>query len=187
METLRPQPKVRQESPLSLRAPEPEDLDFLYRYENAPERFCEGTATRPLSRHALREFIAIQGHGEATDDQLRLIVQTNADGGPVGCVDFYRVDHIQGTGCIGLGIFPAEQQGKGYGRLALGMGVDFAYDSYNLRALLAEILEGNERSLHLFAQAGFSQVGRLPRWFRSGEGQVHDMLLFQHSRPGGRG
>ena len=62
-----------------LRAPEPEDLDFLLQLENESEAMEAGTpATGPYSRFQLKRYIAQNTNDLYTDRELRLMIGLSA-------------------------------------------------------------------------------------------------------------
>ena len=59
-----------------LRAPEPEDLEVMYRMENLPEMWAVSNATVPYSRYVLRRYIENCRNDIYADRELRLMIQT---------------------------------------------------------------------------------------------------------------
>ncbi|MDD2552160.1 MAG: GNAT family N-acetyltransferase, partial [Dysgonamonadaceae bacterium] len=50
--------KFLENNTLSLRAPEPEDLEVLYKWENDTDIWQYGTAISPYSKFILKQYIA---------------------------------------------------------------------------------------------------------------------------------
>ncbi len=165
---------------IALRAPEPEDLEYLYSYENAPERYAEGTVVRPVSRYQLRAFVE---SGGGDDEQLRLLAYRPDDRVRVGCLDFFRMDGVQRTSYLGLGIFPPGLRGLGYGRATLRAGLRYAFGVLGLRALAVEVMTSNAPTLALFEAEGFGRVGLLPEWHRTPDGLLHDVVVMTRGAP----
>ncbi|PID90817.1 MAG: hypothetical protein CSA97_00940 [Bacteroidetes bacterium] len=168
-------------SAIALRALEPEDLEYLYTYENAPERYREGTVVYPVSRYQLRAFVE---NGGGDGEQLRLIGYRPGDDSQVGCLDFFRMDRVQRTGYLGIGIFPPYLRGKGYGCTLLQAGLNYGFGVLGLRAIAVEVMARNTVALALFEGEGFERVGLLPQWFRTPDGSLHDVVvLLRRSAP----
>lgn len=70
---------------VTLRAPEPADLDCLYRWENDPAQWRNTLSPVPLSRHLLWHYLESYDGNIATAGQLRMIIV--ADGVTAGTVD----------------------------------------------------------------------------------------------------
>ena len=67
---------------ISLRAPEPEDLDILYIWENNPEIWKVFGTVVPFSRFVLKQYLDNAGKDIFETRQLRLIIQLNKGKGP---------------------------------------------------------------------------------------------------------
>ncbi len=63
-----------QNKTVCLRAPEPEDLELLYSWENNPEWWEIGNTLAPYSRYLLKEYIAESHRGIFDLKQLRLMI-----------------------------------------------------------------------------------------------------------------
>jgi RimJ/RimL family protein N-acetyltransferase len=88
-------------------------------------------------------------------DPATLLLVAEAGGEPVGQV---RVDRRgDGVGTVSIAVTP-EARGRGHARRMLA--ALHARDDLGVATLCALVLEGNERSLGLFAAAGYREVGR---------------------------
>lgn len=82
-----------------LRAPEPEDLDCFYRWENDTDLWRFGATTSPFSRYALKEYIAAITQDIYQTNQLRFIIEDRQSGLPAGTIDLYDFEpHHRRTG-----------------------------------------------------------------------------------------
>ena len=70
-----------------LRAPEPEDLDLLFRLENDPTVWTVSSCHMPYSRYALKQYILTCQNDFFAEKQLRLMVQP-AVGGQAEAIEF---------------------------------------------------------------------------------------------------
>jgi len=68
---------------ISLRAPEPEDLDLLYLWENNTEVWQISGTLVPFSRYVLKQYLENAGKDIYEMKQLRLIIQLNSNKRPV--------------------------------------------------------------------------------------------------------
>ena len=69
-----------QNKTVCLRAPEPEDLELLYSWENNPEWWEIGNTLAPYSRYLLKEYIAESHRGIFDLKQLRLMIDLCSTG-----------------------------------------------------------------------------------------------------------
>ena len=76
-----------QNKTVCLRAPEPEDLELLYSWENNPEWWEIGNTLAPYSRYLLKEYIAESHRGIFDLKQLRLMIDLCSTGATVGMLD----------------------------------------------------------------------------------------------------
>ncbi|MFZ4456421.1 MAG: GNAT family N-acetyltransferase [Bacteroidales bacterium] len=148
-----------------LRAPEPEDLETLYRWENDTTLWQYGNTLNPLSRFALREFIASCSENIFETKQTRMMVIDKANNQPIGAVDLYELDPFHQR--IGIGVFiDVEFQKQGFAKEALGLMKNYCFDLLQLHQLFAHIPENNRASLALFKSSGFQESGVLKGWIR---------------------
>lgn len=162
---------------ISLRAPEPEDLELLYQWENNPEWWNLGSTLVPFSRFQLKEYIA-EAHRDIFDiKQLRLMVDLIDEGKTIGMVDLYDFDPHHRRAGVGILIDPAFQK-KGLGSEALTLLVIYAFSFLKLHQLYAHISVDNEASKVLFTRCNFVQTGVLKDWITTKEGYV-DVITMQ--------
>lgn len=161
---------------LSLRALEPEDLDFLYRWENDSSIWGEGSMIPPFSRYDLKNYIA-NATDIFTSRELRLIVEENASRRQVGVVDLFDFEPIAQR--VELGILIDEVvRGRGYAKETLEMVVRYVFDYLRCHQIMAKVNAKNEPSLKLFQEMNFTQAGKLTDWVRDGD-DWSDCVLFQ--------
>ena len=143
-------------TPMTLRALEPDDLEFLYALENDRHIWGVSDTLAPVSRHALREYLA-----HATADffevrQLRLVLE--AEGQAVGVVDLFGFEPLHQRAGVGITVLAAARQ-KGYARQALELLKIHARDVLRLHQIYATVGADNRASLALFRAAGFRRGG----------------------------
>ena len=67
---------------IRLRAPEPEDLEVMFRFENATDVWEMSNTTGPYSRFQLKQYIEQTQNDLFADRQLRLMIENgNRQGG----------------------------------------------------------------------------------------------------------
>ena len=82
-----------EENGIKLRAPEPEDLDCMFRFENIVDLWDISNTTGPYSRFHLKQYIEQTQNDLFTDRQLRLMIE-NSDRQVVGIVDICNFDPL---------------------------------------------------------------------------------------------
>lgn len=152
-----------------LRALEPDDLDFLFALENDPDVWGVSDTLAPVSRHALREYLAHAAADFYVVRQLRLVVTTEGNGPAVGVVDLFAFDPLHQRAGVGITLL-ARQRRHGYARQALELLKTHAREVLRLHQLHATVDAGNRASLKLFRAAGFRRVGTRRAWLRTAHG-----------------
>lgn len=162
---------------VSLRAPEPDDLDFLFILENDPDAADSGLATAPVSRRQMWDYINSYSADIYAAGELRLVVVDNDSGRAVGAVDLCDFSPRDRRAFVGIAI-ASEYRRLGFGRAALSLVCAYAADTLGLHSLAASVAADNSASRALFAACGFRTCGRLRSWVRRGTGYI-DAQMFQ--------
>jgi diamine N-acetyltransferase len=159
---------------ITLRAPEPEDLDVLYRWENDERVWLASNHSRPLSKNAIQLFIE-SINDIFTDKQVRFMI--DCDGESVGCVDLFDYEPLHQRACIGI-MIDNRFEGRGFAGDALNKLKEYAFSQLGLHQLYCTIAATNERSISLFKKCGFQQTGTRIDWLRINREWI-DELTFQ--------
>ncbi|GAA3975088.1 GNAT family N-acetyltransferase [Hymenobacter antarcticus] len=154
---------------ITLRALEPDDLEFLYALENDRDIWGVSDTLAPVSRHALRQYLA-----HATEDfyvvrQLRLVITTEIGSPAVGVIDLFDYDPLHQRTGVGITIL-ASQRRHGYAQQALELLKNYARQVLRLHQLYATVGDDNKASMKLFRAAGFRRVGTRQAWLRTAAG-----------------
>lgn len=163
---------------VTLRAPEPEDLDFLYLLENDPDVIAGGNTPAPVSRQQLWTYIQNYSADIFAMGELRLVVVDNSTGQAVGTVDISSFSPHDRNGYVGIAI-AAPYRGRGLGAAALKLLCRYAAVNIGMHTLVAAVAEDNHVSRSLFASCGFRTCGRLRSWIRRGDAHRCDAQLYQ--------
>lgn len=166
---------------IRLRAPEPSDLDVLYRWENDATQW-HNSLTAPLtSRHALWRYIDGYSGDLTADGSLRMMIETASESAAacaVGTIDLCDYDQRNRTVWISIYI-DRHYRGTGIGGAALRQAMTLAADACGIRMAGAMISADNLASQALFARAGFTCTGSLPGWILTEGGQTcTDLKIF---------
>ncbi|MDR1544569.1 MAG: GNAT family N-acetyltransferase [Prevotellaceae bacterium] len=165
---------------ISLRAVEPEDLEFLYKYENLPEIWACNSRKEPFSRFALKEYVSNCDKTIYERGQLRFMVTLNENNRTIGAVDLFDFDYHNGRAEVGIFI-SQEFQNQGFGLQALELLTDYSFHFLNIEQLYAYILKENCSAVKLFRHAKFEHCATLKRWFFHKD-QYCDCAVFQRFR-----
>jgi diamine N-acetyltransferase len=185
---------------IKLRKIEPSDLPFLYQWENDVTMWADSDTHNPLSRHDLHQYIENTTGDIYRDGQLRLIIEDNdatqrllnttqqllnttqrllnttqLSPSIVGCIDLFDFDARNRKAAIGMYIAP-DARGKGVGKQAVELLLEYAFGFLHLRMLYAIISVHNASCSHIYEQMGFAPSSLLRDWTLEG-----DAILWQKS------
>lgn len=100
------------------------------------------------------------------------------DGGRlIGVVELDGILWAHQCGWLGIGIGEPEYWGKGYGREAMGLLLQFAFDELNLHRVGLTVYDYNKRAIALYEKLGFRREGTF-REFMQRDGKRCDMYLY---------
>ena len=114
------------------------------------------------------------------EEHSRFVIE--ADGRVIGGCGLHHRNRRQGTSQFGIGIYDREYVGKGYGRDAINVLLDWAFRIQNYRRIWLETLAVNERALRSYRACGFVEEGRL-RDHAYFDGAYVDVVLMGLLRP----
>jgi diamine N-acetyltransferase len=162
---------------ITLRPLEPEDIDYLYEWENNTSVWEVSNTKTPFSKHILAQYIKDSVYDIYTTRQLRLIIQTS-DKKPIGAIDLFDFEPYHLRAGIGILIHNSEDQNKGYASDALLALINYSSNVLGLYQLYTNISSDNEVSLRLFQKLGFIISGTKKDWIKTPTGWK-DELTFQ--------
>lgn len=151
-----------------LRAPEPVDVDAIFRWENDRESWSSSGVRAPMSRHLIHNYINTLSANPFEDGQARYIICLCKDNEAIGAIDLYDVDSINRRCGVGI-VVDKQYRGFGFGVQALNLLCDYSYRDLGIHQLWAIVGTENAISRQLFETCGFTITGRLKSWIRIGE------------------
>lgn len=159
-----------------LRAVEPQDLDWIFRWENAPEQAEISNRHSPFSRAVIERYIA-EAHRDIFElGQLRLMIIESASDRPVGHTDLFELDAFHKRVGLGLLLEPAAR-GRGYAAETLALMESYVFEHLDLHQLYCQVLIDNTDSLKLFKRRGFKECGTRRDWVRRGNEFVDEVMM----------
>ena len=148
---------------ITLRAPEPEDLEILYKWENDTSLWQVGITIAPFSRHILKKYIETAHLDIFETKQLRFMIGTRS-GETIGAIDLFDFDPLNRRAGIGVLIAAEEQRRKGYASSALTLLISYCFGILALHQVYCSIDSSNTSSIVLFEKHGFVRCGVRKDW-----------------------
>ena len=160
-----------QKNNISLRAPEPQDLDFLFQMENDQKMWHLSNMLTPFSRFDLEQFIMLSDKDIFATKQARFIIEKMEENVnvQVGAVDLFDFEPQHKRAGVGIMVIEAERK-QGIASKAIDLLVDYSFNILGLHQLFCNIEKTNPESIDLFKKKGFEIVGVKKDWnFRNNE------------------
>ncbi len=95
------------------------------------------------------------------DERTWFVIET--DGRMIGDIELHSLDRRSRVAGLGVAIFDADYLGKGYGREAIGLLLDWAFHIQNYERVWLSTWSTNERAIHCYRALGFVEEGRQRR------------------------
>lgn len=167
-----------QSKSIILRALEPTDLDFLYKWENDSSLWHLSNSNTPFSRFVLEQFILNAHLDIYTNKQLRLMIDliSTPINITIGCIDIFDFDPINKRAGVGI-LIADEYRNKGFAADSMKLLIKYGFDNLQLHQLYCNISEDNIASLKLFERHGFEIIGLKKDWNLRNENWIHEYSL----------
>ena len=159
---------------VTLRPLEFDDIDTLYGWETDVELAIWSGWIPQLSRAAFRHKYE-QRITEPEKDLVMLGIEY--EGQLVGYVQLALIDDDERRAAVGILVGEKNMWGRGIGKTALRILLDYAFTVKNLERVYAEVYAFNQRSLRLMERVGFQKEGVL-RQHEIHNGARQDMHFF---------
>lgn len=165
-----------------LRAPEPEDLELLYSWENNNTYWVISNTLTPFSRFTLKRYLEDSHKTIFETGQIRLMIDHINDRKTIGTIDIFEYDAFHSRAGIGILIAEEEYKRKGYATMALNCIINYCFKTLLIHQLYCSILEDNCGSMDLFGKVGFKRIGIKKDWVKTADG-FQDEYMFQLINP----
>lgn len=142
------------------------DADFLRYFDKVPA--C------PKTEQQLTEWI---NKCQTSNNCFPFAIRSVEDNRTIGYIELDNVQWWNGVANLGIGIGSKGQRGKGYGREAMELLLEFAFNEINLHRVQLNVFSYNERAIMLYEKVGFQREGCY-REFVHKDGQYFDMYLY---------
>lgn len=129
--------------------------------EQDQERWFENLATNP--------------------SRLVFAIQERDEGVHIGNTGLYNIDFLHRRAEFWILIARGEHRGRGYGRAALGLLVDYGFDELNLNRVYLHVGADNAPAIALYEKAGFRCEGVLREHYFI-HGRYVDVLVMSRLR-----
>ena len=162
---------------IKLRAPEINDVEVLYKWENDESIWYLSQTNTPFSHFDLEQFILNSNHDIYAEKQYRFMIENIQNSALVGCIDLFDFDAKNKK--VGIGILIDETyREQGFASKALDIIIKYVFEQLNVHQLYCNILSSNTESLNLFKRKHFSVIGVKEDWVYL-DNQFQDEVIMQ--------
>lgn len=161
---------------ITLRSPEPEDLELMYAMENDTTLWSVGNATLPYSRYTLRAYLEQSRQDLFSEHQARFVIEL-AGGEAAGMIDLAEYDPLNSRAEVCIGLL-GRHRGKGIATETMQLLCEYAFKKLHIHQLYAYVPQWNNKSITLFEKNGFEKSALLRQWQRNENG-YNDVFLMQ--------
>lgn len=160
---------------VTLRAMRKDDLERLHQFANdvEVELLGGGDPPRPRTLERMQHEFDEEQKKDKQDEAFNFAIE--ADGKFIGSCGLWRFDLAARTCVLGIAIGDRDYWGRGYGREAIRLLLDYAFRLRNMRKVLLDTSSTNERAQRCYRACGFVEEGRLRAQEWSG-GQYVDRI-----------
>ncbi|MCA0457910.1 MAG: GNAT family N-acetyltransferase [Chloroflexi bacterium] len=142
-----------------LRAVKREDMNRQWEFENdAHLHFLDGGKPRPSTLDGLLAFYdntLSKGEGEEMNFSIEV------DAKYIGHCGLHNIDQTARSCELGIEIGDSDYWGKGYGREAVKLLLDYAFKHMHMNRVWLNTHSENERAIRCYRACGFVEEGRL--------------------------
>ncbi len=143
-----------------LRALQRSDLERLCQFNNDLEVELAGGGDPPWPQ-SLERLQAEYDANVASGGRDGTSFAIEADGKLIGQCALFHMDQVARTASLGIGIGDKAYWGRGYGRDALRVLLDYGFRLQNMRRIWLSVNGNNERAMRAYRACGFREEGRL--------------------------
>lgn len=143
-----------------LRAITRQDLERLHQFNNDLEVEIAGGGEPPMPQSLARLQAEFDGKvSQGGRDGTEFAIE--ADNKFIGHCALFQFDNVGRTCALGITIGDKDYWGRGYGRDAISVLLDYAFRVHNVRRVFLAVNGNNERAMRAYRACGFVEEGRL--------------------------
>lgn len=143
---------------VSLSALLPEDTGQLFVWMNDVDAARLDLAYRPTDWMAFKTWM---DELPRTNTQILFAIRKLFESQIIGFVIFKNIQFVHRSAEIGLRIGAETERGKGHGKRALALALNYAWNHLNLHRVSLTVFAHNARAIAAYRAVGFEEEGRL--------------------------
>jgi [ribosomal protein S5]-alanine N-acetyltransferase len=157
----------------------PDDYIAMYCWANDVAAARLDSAFRPVNLKDLINWCETAGKDPT---RILLSIRQRTDSKIIGYLHIHNISAIHRSADIGIRIGEESHRGKGYGKEALAIGLDYCWNHLNLQRVGLVVFRNNGRAINAYKAVGFKKEGLLKRLFFI-DGAWVDVVVMAAFRP----
>ena len=151
------------------------DIDILADWYENPDflRFYDFHPALPKTKAQLIKIY--EGNGDKTF--VPMAVRLNTSGEFIGLIEIDGISVSNRFAWISIGFGDESARGKGYGREAMNLAIEFAFMELNLERLQLNVISYNTSAIALYEKIGFKKEGTYREAVQR-DGSKYDLYLY---------
>lgn len=173
---------VTESSRIGLKLLKKNDLDLILKWWNDPQVTTSmgfpkgmGVTMEKLQKRFKHQFEKQQENPEA---QIYIIYAKDLDR-PIGELQYGQANYISKKCRLGIKIGEPFVQGKGYGKGALILFINYLFDYINMQLIEIDVFPENKNAFRLYKKLGFKEVEVLKDFWTDETGKSHDLVMME--------
>ncbi|HHZ01078.1 MAG TPA: GNAT family N-acetyltransferase [Tissierellia bacterium] len=151
-----------------------EDMEQIYRWFSDPEflKYYDYYPPNPLKKSDVdKMFRYYKESGKSK------VFAVRKDGKIIGLAGFDDIIKENQVATLFIGLGKEDERGKGYGKEALRLLLEYGFRELNFHRIQLNVLEFNNKAIALYERCGFKREG-IYREFVLRDGKRHNLLLY---------
>lgn len=141
-----------------LRVMEKEDTEIVRKWRFSHNNYDYFYEFTPFSKFKNEKWFESATN---KNNEINFIIETVDESKPVGMISLVDIDHRNQKAEMGRVLIGEQsERGKGYGKSAINLLTEYAFNHLNIHKLYCEVFEFNEDAINAYKKAGFEIEGK---------------------------
>lgn len=134
------------------------DMELLHQWINDPGIIRFTNSFRPVSEMEQEDWAKNVGYFK---NNFVFGIERTEDRSLIGTCGLYDIDNVSHKAELRMKICVPTERGKGFGKIALNLLLDFGFNDANLRKIWLRVLSSNTAASKLYEKGGFVYEGTM--------------------------
>lgn len=161
---------------VELNAVEDEDFMSIRNWFNDAYflRFYDMIPAMPMSQEKVKSVLQ---YYDESENRFLFAIREKETGKIIGLAGFDDVLWSNGTATVFIGIGETVHQGRGFGKEAMKLLIDFGFNELNFYRIQLNVISYNEKAIKMYEKLGFVREGAYRQLIQR-DGSRYDLYLY---------